>query len=362
MFEFKGKKMGKNNTNLFLGNDNMTVLEGMRCIDANTYGILFVTNDERKLRGCITDGDVRRYLISGGKTDDNIMKAANCYPKVAYSIEEALHLYHKKNYVAIPIIDKEKCVRDVFLGESKRRVYRPINVPVVINAGGKGSRLDPYTRILPKPLIPVGDVPILEQIMREYQLYDCKQFHIIINYKKELIKAYFADNNLYNITWYDENEPLGTGGGLSLLRGKMKETFFFANCDVLLTSDYNDAIRFHKENQNVITMICAYKHLKIPYGIVEAGVEGIISKISEKPSMSFLTNTGVYIVEPQVIEDLKDKEAIGFPEIIEMERIKGNRVAVFPISENDWMDMGQLPELERMRKKLLGKSAEDTNE
>ena len=198
-------------------------------------------------------------------------------------------------------------------------------------------------------------LPIIEHIMKEYQSYSCDEFHIIVNYKKDLMKAYFADNdNHYNITWYDEEKPLGTGGGLSLLRGKFTDTFFFANCDALLTANYESMVKFHKENGNVITMICAYKNMNIPYGVVEMGVNGTIEEMKEKPLMSFLTNTGIYIVEPEVIDDIEDGVPMGFPDIIELERQKGKKVAVFPVSENDWMDMGQLPELEKMRLKLYG--------
>ena len=141
---------------------------------------------------------------------------------------------------------------------------------------------------------------------------------------------------------------------LSLLRGKFKSTFFFTNCDALLTSNYESMLKFHKESGNIITMICAYKNMNIPYGVVEIGANGIIEDMKEKPLMSFLTNTGIYIVEPEVINDIQDDVTIGFPDIIELERQKGKKVAVFPVSENDWMDMGQLPELEKMRIKLYG--------
>ena len=113
-------------------------------------------------------------------------------------------------------------------------------------------------------------------------------------------------------------------------------------------------LKFHKENGNVITMICAYKNMNIPYGVVEMGLNGSIEEMKEKPLMSFLINTGIYIVEPEVIDDVADNEAIGFPDIIEREKQKGKKVAVFPVSENDWMDMGQLSELEKMRIKLYG--------
>lgn len=341
-------------TNL-IENKNISISEAMRKIDENAKGILVLTEDDDTLWGTLTDGDVRRFLLGGGKMDECCDKAANRNPKVAKTMIEAEALYHKKNFIAIPVVTNEYKVVDVYIGEvgSKDRVN--LDIPVVINAGGRGTRLEPYTKVLPKPLIPVGDLPIIELIMKEYQSYNCNNFHIIVNYKKELMKAYFADcEGEYDITWYDEEKPLGTGGGLSLLKGKLNSTFFFANCDALLTSNYERMMQFHKENNNIITMICAYKNVTIPYGVVNIGLNGKIESMKEKPSMSFLTNTGIYIVEPEVLGDIEENVSIGFPDIIELERNKGKNVAVFPVSENDWMDMGQLPELEKMRLKLYG--------
>lgn len=342
----------------FIGLDTLNVSEAMQKIDNNSNGILFLVNDISSLVGCITDGDIRRFLLAGGKMTDPAVKAANSHPRTASSLEEAKHLYHNRDFVVIPIVDENGKIIDLYTGKTEETLFKkhnPLRVPVVINAGGKGSRLDPFTRVLPKPLIPVGDLPIIELIMKEYESYACDEFHIIVNYKRGLMKAYFADNERkYNITWHDEEEPLGTGGGLRLLRGKIDSTFFFANCDALLTANYESIMKFHKENNNVITMICAYKNINIPYGVVDMGVNGTIENMKEKPLISFLTNTGIYIVEPEVIDDIADDEVIGFPDIVEREKQKGKKVAVFPISENDWMDMGQFPELEKMRIKLYG--------
>lgn len=346
------------NIQLFLGHKNMTVSQAMRQIDKNTCGILFLIDDDNKLLGCLTDGDVRRFLLSGGRMSDMAIEAANKKPRVAKTLDEARCLYHKKNYIVIPIVNQNEIVIDLYngeVGEANQKKKKALHIPVVINAGGRGTRLDPYTRVLPKPLIPVGDYPIIELIMQEYQSYACTDFHIIVNYKRDLMKAYFADNERhYNISWYDEEKPLGTGGGLSLLKGRFSSTFFFSNCDALLTANYESMLNFHRDNGNAITMICAYKNISIPYGVVEIGINGTIKEMKEKPLMSFLTNTGIYIVEPEVIDDIGDNEVVGFPDIIERERQKGKRVAVFPVSENDWMDMGQLPELEKMRIKMFG--------
>lgn len=341
----------------FLGKCNFTLSEAMQKIDKNTSGILFLVDDYGTLLACITDGDIRRYLISGGNVTDLAIKAANKNPRFAKSNREAERLYHKKDFIVIPIIDENGIIIDLYMGNNEKqfRKYDQINIPVVINAGGKGTRLDPFTKILPKPLIPVGDIPIVELIMQEYQSYECNEFHMIVNYKKDLIKAYFKEKeDIYNITWYNETKPLGTGGGLSLLKGKLNSTFFFANCDALLTVNYSDILQFHKNNKNVITMVCAFKNINIPYGVVETGENGVIKKMKEKPLFSFLTNTGIYIVEPEVINEMIDGENIGFPDIIERQRQNGKKVAVFPVSENDWMDMGQISELEKMRIKLYG--------
>ena len=340
----------------FTSRDSISLVQAMREIDDNGGGILFLINEKGLLSGCISDGDIRRFLLAGGKLDEPAMNAANRMPKAAHNEEEAKTLYHQKNYVAIPIIDTDGTITDIYTGGNKdKKQYSPLRIPVVINAGGRGTRLDPFTRVLPKPLIPVGDLPIIEHIMKSFQSYSCDDFHIIVNYKKQLMKAYFAESeNQYKISWYDEKKPLGTGGGLSLLKGKLNSTFFFSNCDNLLVANYERMLQFHKEQKNVVTMICAYKSISIPYGVIEMGLNGRIEAMKEKPLMSFLTNTGIYIVEPEVLEDIEDDVSVGFPDIVESQRQKGRNVAVFPVSENDWMDMGQLSELEKMRVRLYG--------
>ncbi len=340
--------------NMLIGSNGLSVLEAMQKIDKNAKGILVLVNDDLRLVGTLTDGDIRRFLLSGGVLSDNCMRAANCHPRVAYSLEEAHQLYHQVNYVAIPIVDITNVVVDVYVGERAKRDFPRLSIPVVINAGGKGTRLDPYTRVLPKPLIPVGDIPIIEHIMDLFTKYGCDEFHIIVNYKKQLIKAYFSENEKnYNITWHDEEQPLGTGGGLALLKGKLCQTFFFTNCDTLIQTNYKSLLQYHKENHDLVTMVCSHKNITLPYGVIEMGEKGKIDGYKEKPLLSFLINTGLYLVEPEVVEDMEENAPIGFPDVVEAIRRKNDAVSVFPISENDWMDMGQLDELEKMRNRLF---------
>lgn len=333
--------------------ENATVREVMKKLDATSPQIVFVVRDE-VLVGSVTDGDIRRFLLKGGSLTDNISAAVFRGTRTAKTVDEAARLYHCNNYPAIPIITQVGRIKDVYIGNAKTRVeHTALHIPVVINAGGKGTRLEPYTKILPKPLIPVGDKPIIEHIMNQFSQYACNDFHVIVNYKKAIMKAYFAESEIkQDITWYDEEIPLGTGGGLCYLKGKMQETFFFTNCDNLLLSDYENILSFHRENQNSITMICAYKHVAIPYGVVDMGVDGAITDMKEKPEFSFLTNTGIYVLEPDILDDIEDMVPIGFPDVIEKCKALGKKVAVYPVRENEWLDMGQMPELEKMRIRL----------
>lgn len=334
-----------------------TICEAMKRLDILAPKVLFVTDGDRLL-GSLTDGDIRRFLLRRGRLEDFTEQAANHVPRCAGGRREAAQLYQKSKLPAIPIVGESQSIRGIYIGEErKERPLPKLGVPVVINAGGRGTRLEPYTKVLPKPLIPVGDLPVMEHIMRSFQRCGCEEFHVVVNYKKQLMKAYFAENDApYNITWYDEERPLGTGGGLSLLKGRLTQTFFFTNCDILLRSDYEDMLRFHRKNGNAVTMICAYKNLTIPYGVIEIGDNGWIEAMREKPELSFLTNTGMYIVEPEVLKDMNDGEAIGFPDVIERQMRKGRTVAAYPVSGNEWLDMGQMEELEKMRERLMEES------
>lgn len=221
------------------------------------------------------------------------------------------------------------------------------------DGGRLGTRLYPYTKILPKPLIPVGEQPIAELIFSRFRDFGCRHMTMIVNYKRGMIKSYFADlEKDYTVDFIDEDVFMGTGGGLCLLKGRMDSPFFFTNCDTLLDLDYGDLYQYHKAHGNLVTMVCAFKHYVVPYGVVELGEDGGIAAMREKPELNFLTNTGVYVVEPRVVEEMKMGEVIGFPDVIDRYRAAGEKVGIYPINESSWMDMGQMEELEKMRRKL----------
>lgn len=340
----------------FLIEENKTIYEAMKKIDMNQRRILFLHRD-RKLLAAITDGDIRRWMLGAGDLNLPVKCAANYDPVFVKEEQADLSNYFMKKYgiTAIPIVDNNDIIKDIVFESElpiKKKKFEE-SVPVVIMAGGVGQRLYPYTNILPKPLIPIGEYPIVEHIINSFCEYGCKDYYMVVNYKRNMIKAYFDDQEKkYFLDYIVEEKKMGTGGGISLLKGKIKSTFILTNCDILIDDDLTKAYKQHREKGNIITVICSMKNFVIPYGVVKVGAEGNIESMSEKPKMSFLTNTGCYIVEPRVVDELECNEAIDFPAIIERYRVHGEKIGVYPISEEAWLDMGQLDELEKMKKRL----------
>ncbi|MEF9976317.1 MAG: sugar phosphate nucleotidyltransferase [Oscillospiraceae bacterium] len=335
--------------------EECTALEAMHRLDETGLRIVFIAPDG-VLKAVVTDADLRRFVLRGGMLTDNVSAMANYSPRSLPVSERsrAKEYLLSKSIDAVPLLDKEGRIQDiVFVNDLDVDTRKKADIPVVITAGGLGTRLYPYTKILPKPLIPVGELPIVEHIIERFKGFGCSEFSMIVNYKKSMIKSYFSEvEKDYSLEFIDEDTPLGTGGGLSLLKGKLNRPFFFTNCDCLIDADYGDIYKFHRENKNIITMVCAFKHFTIPYGVIDLDTEGGIKNITEKPEMNFLTNTGIYLVEPRVVEEMEYGVACGFPDIIEKYRTAGEKVGVYPVSENSWMDMGQLEELETMRRRL----------
>lgn len=343
-----------------LVSEDMTVLEAMEQLDKVATKVLFI-HEERRLLAALSDGDVRRWILAKGSLEDPVKKIANYQPLYLKPEEagRAEDYMQEQAIEIIPIVDENMHIVDIKSWRQFRHGERrqtQIGLPVVMMAGGKGTRLYPYTQILPKPLIPVGELPIAEHIINQFRRFGCNDFYLIVNHKKNMIKAYFNEiEKDYNVFYVDEEEPLGTGGGLSLLKGKIDSSFILTNCDILIREDFSKIYELHKERKNVITMICSLKNFRIPYGVVEIGEQGDIEAMKEKPTMSFFTNTGCYIVEPEVIEEMEENQVIGFPDIVERYKRQGRNVGVYPIGENAWLDMGQMDELEKMREQLKEK-------
>lgn len=339
----------------FLIDEESTMIEAMHQLDKVAKKILFVIRNDIYI-ATITDGDIRRWILKKGSLDAKVKDIANYNPRSLLENEKGkAKAFMKKNSIeALPIIDNERnIISIVFLNDEIVKPSREFNVPVVIMAGGLGTRLYPYTKILPKPLIPIGEIPIVEHIINRFNQFGSDQFYLIINHKKNMIKAYFSEiDKLYHVHYIEESQALGTGGGLSLLKDKIKTTFILSNCDILIEEDYEKIYNFHKAEKNLITMVCSLKNIKIPYGVIDISETGEIESMKEKPVLSFFTNTGMYIVEPCIIDEIQENLAQGFPDIITHYKNLGKKIGIYPISENSWMDMGQLEGMEEMRKRI----------
>lgn len=348
--------MNKELVDHLIGHQSLKIVDAMKIIDNNALGVIFIVNDDNVLIGALSDGDIRRWLITTGNMQATVVMAMNKTPKYLHEdeISNANNVMEENYICVIPVVNKKLQILDVIANKcipsnEEKKDNMLAGVPVVMMAGGKGTRLYPYTRVLPKPLIPVGDKPISEIIIDSFREYGCHDFYLIVNHKKNMIKAYFSDIEAdYSVDFIDEDKPLGTGGGVSLLEGTVNSTFILTNCDNIVKDNYEEIYKYHKENNNLITMICSLKNFNIPYGIVNLASEGNIKSMEEKPTFSFFTNTGCYIVEPEVIGDIPKNTCIGFPDIIEKYRKEGKKVGAYPVNENKWLDMGELTGLEEM--------------
>lgn len=341
---------------LFIHKD-LPIKEAIKKLDETAKKILLVA-ENNKLIGVLNDGDIRRWILKSGDLSDPVSFIMIKEPK--YILEDELvnakKLFQEYSVEAIPVLNNEKEIIDILFWNDnfeKKYKFKTINNPVVIMAGGKGARLAPYTNVLPKPLIPIGEVPIVERIINRFNEYGCDCFYMTVNHKKNMIKAYFNEfDKSYTIDYVEEDKPLGTAGSLYLLKNKINDTFFLSNCDILIEGNYSDMIKYHKKTKSKITLITSLKQFVIPYGVVKINGDSDVKEMVEKPEYGFLVNTGMYILEPEVINDIPEDKFFHITDLINVYIDKGEKIGVYPISEGSWMDMGQFKEMEIMMERL----------
>lgn len=341
-----------------------TVVEALQKIDHNAKGLLFVVDTNLKLEGVITDGDIRRWLIRTGKLQGQVQEFMNPNPKVIYrkDIKNAMEFMISRKITALPVVTAKGIVTDIIFrdaasNEQTESDNRLEDVPVVIMAGGKGTRLYPYTKILPKPLIPIGDIPIMERIIEKFRDVGVKNFYATVNYRKSMIMSYFNDQiSDYKICYVEEDEPLGTAGSLKLLPDRFTQPFIVTNCDILIHADYNDIYRYHLESGNELTIVSALKNIVVPYGVIHSSENGAVESMEEKPKLSYFVNTGMYILNAELVDDIPQDEFFHMTHLADKLLSEGRRVGMYPISEDSFLDMGEFEEMHRMEEKLNLKS------
>ena len=337
-----------------------TIKQALKQMDAMGEKTLIVTDDQNVLLGTLSDGDVRRWILKGKDLAQDVAHAMNPNPVTlvqGYEKDSAKQIMVKKKLDCLPVIDGNKNVISavwwVDLFEKGIRNIKKIKAPVVIMAGGEGSRLVPFTKILPKPLMPIGDKPIVEIIIDRFMECGCNDFYLSVNYKANIIKAYFNDfAHPYKITYIEEKQPLGTAGSLQFLKKHIKGTFFLSNCDILIEADYADILKFHREEKNKITLVSSMKHFIVPYGVCEIENGGYLRSIQEKPEYDFFVNTGMYVLDKSILGGIPKNKLYHMTDLINDYLNKGERIGVYPVSEKSWLDMGQFEELQEMLKKF----------
>ncbi len=337
-------------------NDDCSIAEAMKKIENNSTGMVFLCGNG-EVTGSLSSGDIRRGMLKKISLSSPAFEVARRTPVLLRirEVSRADTVMKEMGITAIPLTDEKGKVIAVKISGVENVIYRDrtsLFIPLVIMAGGRGLRLKPYTDILPKPLIPIGNQTITERILRKFRDYDCSPVYMIVNYRKEFIKAYFREEGKAEIRFIDEEKFLGTGGGLHLLKGMIRDTFFLSNCDILVEADYSNIYRCHKEQGNLVTVVCARKKVEIPYGTVEISEDGRIEKLKEKPVYHFNTSTGLYMIEPEFIEQIPENTFIHITDVIQICMEQGKRIGAYLIEEENWMDMGQLEEMERMKEQL----------
>jgi dTDP-glucose pyrophosphorylase len=333
-----------------------TLSHALKIMDSTGFRSLMVLDDKDLFVGILSIGDIQRTIIRNITLDTLVSDVLRQNPRIA---REEVPLKQIKEEMLrfrmefIPVIDNTNHVINVyfwdelFLGK-KLPPQELFNLPVVIMAGGSGTRLRPLTNVLPKPLIPIGEKTIIEEIFGRFGNHGCNVFFVSVNFKAELIEFYLRNQQLpYQLNFFKEEKPMGTAGSLSLLKNKIDQTFFVSNCDILIEQDYSEILNFHRQNKNEITIVAALKNYPIPYGVVDTGNNGTLLNIKEKPEFTFKINSGMYILEPNLLNEIPVNEFYYITQLINKVQNRNGHIGVFPVSEGSWKDFGSWEELKQ---------------
>ncbi len=351
--------------NKYIISRTSNIREAIKKIDDNGERLIFVVDENEKVVGVLTDGDFRRAILNGISLSEVCDTIANHDFKFIendnFSEREVINLFLQYKIDHLPLLEngilKQLFKRKEYDLTGKVILPKELNeVSVVIMAGGKGTRMKPFTNIFPKPLIPIGNKSMLEVIMDEYNVYFKSSFFISVNFKANLIKAYLEEyTKLYDFTYLQENIPLGTGGALKYLDSKIDKPFFVSNCDILIKANYADIYKYHVDKKNDFTIVASMINYKVPYGVCEIENGGMLHQLVEKPEYDFLVNAGMYIINPEVIKYIPKDTFYNITDLIEQVKKRGGKIGVYPVSENSYYDSGQWKEYGNMLE-AMGKS------
>lgn len=334
---------------------DISIREAVHCIDRNQHGIVLVTDGERHLLGTITDGDVRRAMLAGRSLEAPVSellarKADSPYPKpvtalVGTEVAALLQLMQERWIRQVPLVDDEGRVVDLVTWYDLLP-DQPLPLQAVIMAGGQGMRLRPLTEDLPKPMLPVGDRPLMEHIINQLRDAGIRRVNVTTNYLAEKITDYFGDGSEFGVelSYVTEARPLGTAGGIGLLK-RPDEPLLVINGDILTRVDFRAMLDYHREHRAALTVAVRKYEFTVPYGVVESE-GGIVRGLVEKPSYSFFVNAGIYLLDAVAHRLIPDGDHMDMTDLIELLLQEGQTVVSFPIREY-WLDIGQYADYQR---------------
>jgi dTDP-glucose pyrophosphorylase len=345
--------MIKNLTDLTVRPD-ASLLDTIAAISKGTKQIALVIDDAGVLLGTVTDGDVRRGLLRGLDMKALVTEVMNPNPTTAslgddaqtVMVEQLARMIH-----SVPVIDASGKVVGLFT-DADLVTPDELTTPVVLMAGGKGVRLYPLTKDVPKPMLKIGDMPILEIILRKLKSQGFKNIYISVNYLGNVIEEHVKDGAWLglNVTYLHESEPLGTAGALGQLNGVLSEPFIVMNSDLLTNCDFRQVIRFHKKTGAKGTLGVREYSFQIPYGVVNInGTE--VESISEKPLHRSMVSAGIYALDPWALSLVPADEYCDMPTLLDKIKAEGEKVSAFPIHES-WLDIGRHDDLNDARNNI----------
>lgn len=324
-------------------------------LDEGGQRIVLVVDDDERLQGTLTDGDVRRALLRHQPLTTPVGEVMCMRPQVAqlqWSREKILSVMESTRLLHLPVVD---AVGRVVGLETLHELLdkKPIDNPVFLMAGGFGKRLYPLTQDCPKPMLKVGDKPILELILQSLADVGFHRFYISTHYLPEMIRDYFCDGSRWGVSiqYVHEDVPLGTGGALGLLpRGEVGLPMILMNGDLLTRVDYRSLLEFHQRHQGAATLCVREYESQVPYGVIQS--EGHrITQIVEKPVQRFFISAGIYVLSPELIGRVVPGERIDMPTLLEQEIVAGRDVNMFPVHEY-WLDIGRMDDFHRAQEEV----------
>lgn len=337
------------NVDDILVKESTSIHEVLQIIDKSSKQLAIVVDDQKKLLGTISDGDIRRALLKNISLSESVKNIYFKSPTVASindSKEEIISICKMKKLHQIPIVDNYGNVLGLEILNELISKEKKTN-KVILMVGGLGTRLRPLTEKTPKPMLKVGNKPLLQTIVEKFAEYGYTNIMMCVNYKSHIIQEYFGDGSEFGVSieYILEEQRMGTAGALSLLKEKPTEPFFVMNGDLLTNVNFEHLDNYHSANNSMATMCVREYDFQVPYGVVSMENSKIIS-IEEKPTHKFFVSAGIYMLSPEILKYIPENEFYDMPTLFEKLISENENIISFPLREY-WLDIGRIEEFEK---------------